>query len=179
MAVNPIGAIGSESSDSNPYERYFKAYYGGAQGYLNHRQFQNGYDQNQQKTIGNDSESLKTGRVSPSECKTCKQRRYQDGSNEMDVSFKTPSHISVSEAPSKVRAHEQEHVSNAYEKAEERDGKVLQASVSLKTAVCPECGTTYVAGGETATKIAYPVDGATSKSLAEDTGLGKVFDSKA
>lgn len=176
MAVNPIGAIGSESSDSNPYERYFKAYYGGAQGYLNHKQFQNGYDQ---KTTGNDPESMKTGRVSPSECKTCKQRRYQDGSNEMDVSFKTPSHISVSEAPSKVRAHEQEHVNNAYEKAEERNGKVLQASVSIKTAVCPECGTTYVAGGETATKIAYPVDGATSKSLAEDTGLGKVFDSKA
>ncbi|OON85252.1 hypothetical protein BXO88_13370 [Oribacterium sp. C9] len=180
MAVNPIGAVGSESSDSNPYERFFKAYYGGAQGYLNHKQFQNGYGQNNQNSIGRDSDAVKTGRVSsPSECKTCKQRKYQDGSNEMDVSFKSPSHISVSEAPSKVRAHEQEHVNNAYQKAEERGGKVLQASVSMKTAVCPECGTTYVAGGETSTKIVYPAEKTTSQSLAEDTGLGKVFDSTA
>lgn len=177
-AVNPIGAVGSESSDSNPYERYFKAYYGGAQGYLNHKQFQNGYGQNSQTSIGHDSDKIKSGRVSsPSECKTCKQRKYQDGSNEMDVSFKSASHISVSEAPSKVRAHEQEHVNNAYQKAEERGGKVLQASVSIKTAVCPECGTTYVAGGETSTKIAYPAEKTKSQSLAEDTGLGKVFDS--
>lgn len=176
--VNPIGAVGSESSDSNPYERYFKAYYGGAQGYLNHKQFQNGYGQNSQTSIGHDSDKIKSGRVSsPSECKTCKQRKYQDGSNEMDVSFKSASHISVSEAPSKVRAHEQEHVNNAYQKAEERGGKVLQASVSIKTAVCPECGTTYVAGGETTTKIAYPAEKTKSQSLAEDTGLGKVFDS--
>ena len=180
MAINPIGAVGSESSDSNPYERYFRAYYGGAQGYLNYRQFQTGYGQNKENSVGDASDTVKAGRISsPSECKTCKQRKYQDGSNEMDVSFKSASHISVSEAPSKVRAHEQEHVANAYQKAEENGGKVLQASVSIKTAICPECGTTYVSGGETSTKISYPIENTVSQSLAEDTGLGKVFDSKA
>ena len=93
-------------------------------------------------------------KVSPAECETCKERKYQDGSDEM-VSFKSAQHISPTEAGSRVRAHEQEHVMNAYEKAEEKGGKVLQASVSIHTAVCPECGRTYVSGGETNTKIEY------------------------
>lgn len=88
------------------------------------------------------------------ECQTCKERKYQDGSDEM-VSFKSAAHISPQAAGSRVMAHEQEHVSNAYKKAATGDGKVLQASVRLKTAVCPECGRSYVAGGETDTKIKY------------------------
>lgn len=93
-------------------------------------------------------------RSSPAECETCKNRKYQDGSDEM-VSFKSPKHVSPQAAPSAVRGHEQEHVSNAFKKAAEKDGKVLQASVKIQTAVCPECGRTYVAGGETDTKIMY------------------------
>ncbi len=93
-------------------------------------------------------------RSSPAECETCKNRKYQDGSNEM-VSFKTAQHISPEQAPSAVRGHEQEHVSNAYKKAAEGNGKVLQASVKITTAVCPECGRTYVSGGLTTTKIMY------------------------
>lgn len=101
------------------------------------------------------SDIKSAGRASsPADCQTCKERKYQDGSDEM-VSFKAASHISPSAAPSAVRAHEQEHVSNAYKKAEQNGGKVLQASVRLKTAVCPECGRSYVAGGETTTKIRY------------------------
>ena len=88
------------------------------------------------------------------ECQTCKNRKYQDGSDEM-VSFKTAQHISPQAAASRVRGHEAEHVSNAYKDAAMNNGKVLQASVSIRTAVCPECGRTYVAGGETCTKIAY------------------------
>lgn len=91
---------------------------------------------------------------SPAECETCSQRKYQDGSDEM-VSFKSAAHISPQASASRVRAHEQEHVSNAYKKAAQKDGKVLQASVSLKTAICPECGRSYVAGGETTTQIKY------------------------
>ncbi len=91
---------------------------------------------------------------SPAECETCKQRKYQDGSDEM-VSFKSAAHISPEASASRVRAHEQEHVSNAYKKAAQKDGKVLQASVSLQTAVCPECGRSYVSGGETTTQIKY------------------------
>ena len=108
-------------------------------------------------TVKNPGESREVApgkRVSPAECETCANRKYQDGSDEM-VSFKSASHISPTEAPAKVRAHEMEHVSNAYKKAEQGDGKVLQASVKLQTAVCPECGRTYVSGGLTTTRIAY------------------------
>lgn len=102
-----------------------------------------------------ESQEVKPGkRVSPAECETCKERKYQDGSDEM-VSFKTAQHISPTEAGTKVRAHEQEHVANAYEKAAKDGGKVLQASVSIHTAICPECGRTYISGGETNTKIEY------------------------
>lgn len=98
------------------------------------------------------------GRTSaPSECETCKNRKYQDGSNEQ-VSFKAAAHISPEASAAAVRGHEQEHVSNAYSKAAQGGGKVLQASVSLKTAVCPECGRSYVAGGTTSTRIQYSKD---------------------
>lgn len=110
-----------------------------------------------QKAVINPSESnvRKVGKASsPAECQTCKERKYQDGSDEM-VSFKSAAHISPSAAGSAVRAHEQEHVSNAYKKASQQNGQVLQASVALKTAICPECGRSYVAGGETTTKIKY------------------------
>lgn len=88
------------------------------------------------------------------ECQTCKNRKYQDGSDEM-VSFKSAAHISPESAASRVRAHEQEHVSNAYKKAAMNDGKVISASVSIHTAVCPECGRTYISGGTTHTQIKY------------------------
>jgi len=88
------------------------------------------------------------------ECQTCKNRKYQDGSDEM-VSFKSATHISPESAASAVMGHEQEHVSNAYKKAAQNDGKVLQASVAIHTAVCPECGRVYVSGGTTTTKIRY------------------------
>ncbi len=101
------------------------------------------------------SDVKSAGRASsPADCQTCQERKYQDGSDEM-VSFKSAAHISPNAAASAVRGHEQEHVANAYKKAEQGDGKVLQASVRLKTAVCPECGRSYVAGGETTTKIQY------------------------
>lgn len=88
------------------------------------------------------------------ECQTCKERKYQDGSDEM-VSFKSAAHISPESAAARVRSHEQEHVSNAYKKAAEGNGKVISASVSIHTAVCPECGRTYVSGGTTQTQIKY------------------------
>lgn len=101
------------------------------------------------------SDVKSAGRASsPADCQTCQERKYQDGSDEM-VSFKSAAHISPNAAASAVRGHEQEHVANAYKKAGQSDGKVLQASVRLKTAVCPECGRSYVAGGETTTKIQY------------------------
>ncbi len=103
----------------------------------------------------NESTEKAPGKLSsPSECETCKNRKYQDGSNEM-VSFKSAQHISPAAAPARVRGHEAEHVSNAFKDAAMNNGKVLQASVSLKTAICPECGRAYVCGGLTSTKIKY------------------------
>ena len=105
--------------------------------------------------IKNPGESTKVSpgrKSSPAECQTCKERKYQDGSDE-NVSFKSAQHISPTEAGARVRAHEQEHVANAYSKAEEKGGKVINASVSIHTAICPECGRTYVSGGLTRTSI--------------------------
>lgn len=103
----------------------------------------------------NPDEVKKPGRKSsPEECQTCKERKYQDGSDE-NVSFKSAAHISPESAGARVRAHEQEHVSNAYKKAAQKDGKVIHASVSIHTAICSECGRTYVSGGTTSTTIKY------------------------
>ena len=98
------------------------------------------------------TEALKA--LGKTECETCKSRKYQDGSDEM-VSFKSAAHISPEAAASRVRSHEQEHVSNAYKKASQDNGKVLSTNVSIKTSICPECGRSYVAGGETRTQIKY------------------------
>lgn len=111
----------------------------------------------QPAVIRNPGESTekKAGKESsPAECKTCKERKYQDGSDE-DVSFKTAAHIDPNAAASRVRSHEQEHVSNAYKKAAQNNGKVVSCNVSIHTSVCPECGRTYVSGGTTATQIKY------------------------
>lgn len=109
------------------------------------------------KAVVNPGESMTVNpgrKSSPAECQTCKNRKYQDGSDEM-VSFKSASHISPQASASRVRAHEQEHVNNAYKKAAQGNGKVLSATVSIQTAVCPECGTVYTAGGTTTTQIRY------------------------
>ncbi|MBQ8040801.1 MAG: hypothetical protein IJ274_13220 [Lachnospiraceae bacterium] len=100
--------------------------------------------------------SPKTDKSSPDyECETCKNRKYQDGSDEVDVSFKSASHIAPEAAASAVRAHEQMHVSNAYQKAEQDNGKVVSANVTIHTSICPECGRSYVSGGTTETTIKY------------------------
>ncbi len=106
------------------------------------------------KNPGESKEVTPGRKSSPAECETCANRKYQDGSDEM-VSFKSAQHISPDSAASRVRSHEQEHVSNAYSKAAKGNGKVVSANVSIKTAICPECGRTYVSGGETVTQIKY------------------------
>ncbi|MGN0324704.1 MAG: hypothetical protein ACI4DW_00230 [Lachnospiraceae bacterium] len=116
--------------------------------------------------------------VRKTECQTCKNRKYVDGSDEM-VSFKSPTKMSPERAASAVRAHEQEHVTNAYGKAASGDGQVLQASVALKTAICPECGRAYIAGGTTTTRIAYQKDNPYSQNLQSqqaEAATGNNFD---
>ena len=116
-----------------------------------------GYVNTSYKPIVNPGQSTEVtpGRKSsPAECETCKNRKYQDGSDEM-VSFKSAAHISPQASAARVRAHEQEHVSNAYKSAAQNNGQVLSATVSIRTAICLECGTTYTAGGTTTTQIRY------------------------
>lgn len=116
-----------------------------------------GQDSEERVIIRNPGESTKkqAGRKSsPAECETCKNRKYQDGSDE-NVSFKSPAHIDPDSAASRVRSHEHEHVSNAYKKAAQNNGKVVACNVAIHTAVCPECGRTYVSGGTTSTQIRY------------------------
>ncbi|MCI5821566.1 MAG: hypothetical protein PUB24_07370 [Lachnospiraceae bacterium] len=105
--------------------------------------------------VSDASAEVKPGyKSSPAECQTCKERKYIDGSDE-NVSFKSAAHISPEAAMGTVRAHEGEHVSNAYKKAAQGNGQVVNASVSIHTSVCPECGRTYVSGGTTSTTIRY------------------------
>ena len=92
---------------------------------------------------------------SPAECQTCANRKYQDSSDENDVSFKTPTHISPSNAPAAVLGHEREHVANAYEKERNGEAEVKSVSVKLHNDICPECGKVYVAGGVTHTEMKY------------------------
>ena len=93
------------------------------------------------------------GRISPSECSTCRERMYVDGSDEDNVSFKAPGHIAPQASAAVVSAHEHEHVANAVSKGMEEGVELLSASVSLQTAVCPECCTVYVSGGTTRTSF--------------------------
>ena len=98
---------------------------------------------NQRNNVNNKDELGQKGAVDKSkttECQTCKNRKYVDGSNEANVSFKNAAHISPEAASSAVRAHEGQHVSNAYHKAATQNG---------------ECGRSYISGGVTDTQIRY------------------------
>lgn len=106
------------------------------------------------------------------ECQTCKNRKYKDGSDE-NVSFKAAAHISPEAAASRVRAHEEEHVANAYSKAAEKGGEVLSVSVRIETSVCPECGKNYVSGGTTSTRIKYPSDSEEADKRQQQANRGQ------
>ena len=112
------------------------------------------------------------------ECQTCKNRKYVDGSDE-NVSFKSAAKINPNAVYARVRGHEQEHVANAYDKAEQQGGKVLHASVAIHYATCPECGRRYVSGGTTSTMIRYPKDnayGSNKKAFEAEATKGNNID---
>ena len=85
------------------------------------------------------------------ECQTCKERKYQDGSDDPGVSFKTPTNVAPELAASAVRGHEQEHVVREQAEARREGREVVFQSVTYHTAICPECGKVYVSGGTTRT----------------------------
>lgn len=85
------------------------------------------------------------------ECQTCKNRKYQDGSNDPGVSFKTPTTLSPERAAYAIRSHEAEHVSHAWAQAQKEGKEIVSQSVTYHTDICPECGRTYMSGGNTRT----------------------------
>lgn len=87
-------------------------------------------------------------------CQTCEQRKYQDGSDDMGVSFQTPTRIAPENVASAVRGHEREHVFREQARARRENRRVVSQSVALHTSVCPECGKVYISGGTTTTTTA-------------------------
>ncbi len=112
------------------------------------------------------------------ECKTCSERRYQDGSDDAGVSFKTPTRIAPSQVASAVMSHENEHYTREAQQAKVENKEVLMNSVRLTSAICPDCGKIYVSGGETTTvtrtrpsESPSPVKEVQSDGLKLDIGL--------
>lgn len=87
-------------------------------------------------------------------CQTCEERKYQDGSDDMGVSFQTPTQVDPKQAASAVRGHEQEHVVREQAKAQRENRRVVSQSVTIHNDICPECGKVYVSGGTTRTVTA-------------------------
>ncbi len=85
------------------------------------------------------------------ECETCKNRKYQDGSDDPGVSYKSPTTIDADMANAAVRSHEREHVGREQFQAEQEGREVVFQSVTIHNAICPECGRIYVSGGTTRT----------------------------
>ena len=84
-------------------------------------------------------------------CQTCEERKYQDESDDMGVSFQTATNIAPEQVASAVRGHENEHVVREQAKAQREDRRVVQQSVTLHTDICPECGDVFISGGTTRT----------------------------
>lgn len=105
------------------------------------------------------------------ECATCASRQYQDGSNDPGVSFKTPTHISPENSAQAVMSHEQEHVVRNQSKAAAEDRQVISQSVTIHSAICPECGKSYTSGGTTKTVTAGKNPNTPYQKSSPQTGL--------
>lgn len=119
-----------------------------------------GSDGTAQAAIDGVRNTASSSRVEKGECQTCKNRKYVDGSNEGDVSFKAPAHIDPNHAAATVMSHEKEHVSNAIAEGSKENKELVQVSVTLHTSICPECGRVYVSGGTTHSTIRTSLNGA-------------------
>ncbi|HWT26610.1 MAG TPA: hypothetical protein VN131_01605 [Mobilitalea sp.] len=95
------------------------------------------------------------GKTQQTECQTCKNRKYVDKSNDANVSYQTPTHISPEAAYAAVSSHEGEHVRNAVNEGREPGKQLVTASVQIKMSICPECGKPYISGGVTTTQVKY------------------------
>lgn len=114
------------------------------------------------------------------ECETCKNRRYQDESDDPGVSFKSASKIASGTAEAAVRGHEYEHVNRNQAKADREGKEVVYQTVRIKHGICPECGDSYVSGGETVTVTKAKNDERFQVGLENEEGeIGGLFDEVA
>lgn len=105
-------------------------------------------------------------------CETCERRKYQDGSNDAGVSFKTPTRIDPRQVASAVRGHEMEHVYREQAKAKREGRKVVNQTVTLHNAICPECGRVYISGGTTRTSTMADVAANASNQVLANRQAG-------
>lgn len=111
-------------------------------------------------------------------CETCSQRKYQDGSNDPSVSFKTPTAISPDRAAAAVRSHEMEHVFNEQARAKREGREVVSQFVTYSTGICPECHRIYISGGQTFTTT-RPRQEELQVGIEKEIEKGKYFDAVA
>lgn len=134
------------------------------------------------KRIGN-LEKLMSKMKGPNgkeECQTCKNRRYQDGSDDPGVSFKSPSKVNPASAEAAVRAHEYEHVNRNQAKAAREGQEIVYQNVRIRHGICPECGDDYVTGGLTTTVTKQRVDPRFEVGMYDkEAEKGKLFDAVA
>lgn len=104
------------------------------------------------------------------ECSTCASRTYQDESDDSGVSFQAPTHLSPGQAAAAVSSHEQEHVVREQAAAEEDNREVISQSVQIHTAICPECGRSYVSGGTTTTTTQGKTEKYSGRTSADYVG---------
>lgn len=109
-------------------------------------------------------------------CETCEKRKYQDGSDDPGVSFKTAQHVDPDVAQSAVRGHEQEHVTRERAEAEREGRKVVSQTVTYHTGICPECGRFYIEGGTTRTVTAADNDKSEENTLIGEEEDDEGFD---
>ena len=109
-------------------------------------------------------------------CETCEKRKYQDGSDDPGVSFKTAQHVDPDMAQSAVRGHEQEHVTRERAEAEREGRKVVSQTVTYHTGICPECGRFYIEGGTTRTVTAADNDKSEENTLTGEEEDDEGFD---
>lgn len=129
-------------------------------------------------------EELKTGvegaqnAVEEGKCQTCEKRKYQDESDDMGVSFQSPTKIAPEQVAAAVRGHENEHVVREQAKAQQEGRRVVSQSVTLHTDICPECGKVYISGGTTRTVTAasnQPEPAQDAQEQEESKGPSSVF----
>jgi hypothetical protein len=116
-------------------------------------------------------------RLGLQECQTCRNRKYQDSSDDPGVSFQQPTAVAPQAAASAVNAHESEHVRNESDRAQREGRRIVMQSVRIHTDICPECGKVYVAGGTTTTITA--ADNRENAREGRQEGLGGLIDARA